>query len=353
MDGRKALALSVCTHVLFGYGLVDCVDNKIARRLDVVELWSGVGAVAKAARSRSLAAETFDTKDDPEQDVLTKTGFELALELVLRIRAGGLLWMAPVCSSFCWLNAARHKRTSENQFVGDLSYKKVVQGNGGADVAAFLFALAWARGVEVSVENPPGSAIWKYPTIAKLLASMPLVPTVANRCRFDPNPYGARYLKEYKFWATGDWVRRVGRKCTCPDRIHKHTVNRKGAAVTGRTADLVATQSYPPSLGVAIVDAWLGQGSEVPGLPSGGDGSDDDAAPRIRRSKVPLRAPSGTAGSSAPRTRRSGTAVVTKRFHDSDDEDDEDDDDDDDDDASAIKRTRSPDGDDDDDDEDA
>ena len=91
----------------FGYCMADVVDQDVERRIDVVELWSGVGSVASAARARSLAAETFDVADDPEQDILKKRGFKIALGMVLRIRVGGLLWMAPVCSSFCWLSSSQ------------------------------------------------------------------------------------------------------------------------------------------------------------------------------------------------------------------------------------------------------
>ena len=80
--------------------------------------------------------------------------------------------------------------------------------------------------------------------------------TVAHRCYFDTNPFGKRYLKEYKLWATGVWVLDLGMKCRCPDKVHKPTVERNGAAVTGKSADLKATQTYPNKFGIAIVKAW-------------------------------------------------------------------------------------------------
>ena len=46
----------------FGYCIDDVVELDVPRRLDVVELWSGVGSVAKAARARSLATATFDSR---------------------------------------------------------------------------------------------------------------------------------------------------------------------------------------------------------------------------------------------------------------------------------------------------
>ena len=262
----------------FGYCVEDVVDQDVERRIDVVELWSGVASIAKAARARSLAAETFDIADDPEQDILKKSGFNIALDMVLRIRPGGLLWMAPVCSSFCWLSLSQTKRTIHNDFVGDVTNEKVKSGNAGADVAAFLFRVARSRGVEVCIENPPGSTIWKYPAIHTILSRLPLKKAIANRCHFDTKPFGKRYLKEYKFWGSGDWVEDLNKKCRCPNKLHKKTVKKKGTAITGRTADLKATQSYPGPLGKAIVDAWL----KADSAPTSAHLDSCDDSPRLR-----------------------------------------------------------------------
>ncbi len=91
------------------------------------------------------------------EDILTKDGFVAAVRYTLRLVAGGLLWMAPVCSSFGFMNASNCKRSAENSWRGDETYKSVQEGNLGADIACFLCWLAWARGVEVAIENPSGS----------------------------------------------------------------------------------------------------------------------------------------------------------------------------------------------------
>ena len=78
------------------------------RDLDVVELWSGAGHIAGAARESGHVAAEFDIERIPghtnvagptSEDITTKGGFRRALRLVLRLRAGGLLWMAPLCCS--------------------------------------------------------------------------------------------------------------------------------------------------------------------------------------------------------------------------------------------------------------
>ena len=46
-----------------------------ARSLDVVELWSGMGHIAQAARRNKLDAATFDILDDFHDDITTEGGF--------------------------------------------------------------------------------------------------------------------------------------------------------------------------------------------------------------------------------------------------------------------------------------
>ena len=261
------MATAIGAKDVFGHCLADVLGKTVERRLDVVELWSGVGSIARAAKAKSFAAETFDFVDSPDQNILKKDGFELALALVLQIREGGLLWLAPVCSSFCWLNLAKTKRSRQNNYVGDTLYPNVALGNAGAEIACFLFTVAWARGVEAVIENPPCSYLWKYPAIAELRSRMTLTlcTAIAYRCRFDPNPYGTRYLKGYKLCATGSWANAVGLKCVCPGRAHKRTYDQQGTAVTGRHKYLVATQAYPLNMGIAIVHAWCACGDQRPG----------------------------------------------------------------------------------------
>ena len=195
---------------------------------------------------------------------------------MLRLKIGGLLWLAPVCSSFCWLSLSQTKRSPENDFRGDQTNENVREGNRGAEVATFLFVLAWARSAEACLENPPGSKIWKYPPLVNMqetlmLGRSSLHTAVVNRCVFDTSPIGGKYGKKYKFLATGAWVESetLTAKCSCPRGVHRKLVDRFGEkAVRGRSADLVASQAYPKKLGVAIVDAWLGAPSTVSVLPS-------------------------------------------------------------------------------------
>lgn len=77
----------------------------IDRDLDVVEVFSGVGAVVRAALARNYDAVPFDINRIPgetdesrgsrSEDLSCKDGFLHCAQLVARLRVGGLLWLGP------------------------------------------------------------------------------------------------------------------------------------------------------------------------------------------------------------------------------------------------------------------
>lgn len=229
-----------------------------ARDVDVVELWSGVGGVAAAARNVGLVAVEFDISRSPTEDLTWLPGFRSAVQHVLSLRDGGLLVMAPVCSSFVWMNKVHTKRAAETGFAGDTSRPGVHLGNFMAQVAVFLWVLARHRGVRVVMENPPSSDIWKYTPVAEALRNEALVAAVAHRCAYDvETPFGDRYLKAYKFVSTSSCMSEVEKACTCPGKEHKALVRRDGPKVTGIQGNLTESQAYPKALGEALITAFF------------------------------------------------------------------------------------------------
>ncbi len=277
-------AMAACNLSVFGFVLADFVHQCSHRDIQVVEIWSGVGAIVRAAEMQCLLAVPFDKHRVPgvtdtrsantTEDILTRAGFLRAANYVLRLVEGGLLWMAPVCSSFVFMNASRCKRSAANDFRGDVAYGKVADGNHGADIACFLFWLAWARGVEVALENPRCSVMWKYPGVVSLRASLQLCESLTHRCAWDTRPYGKRFLKPYKFLATGAWIENTSRPCKCPGKLHlSMVVHESDGRVTGDSGALAKSAAYPLPLGKAIVAAWMGastlaRSSAVPVLPA-------------------------------------------------------------------------------------
>ena len=109
-SGRTKIALQTCTLVLFGHTIEEFLDSAVLRDLDVFEVWAGVGSIVKAARRHKLNAASMEILDDSSQDASSASGFMNAVRLVLSLKIGGLLWLAPVCSSFVWLSSSVCKR---------------------------------------------------------------------------------------------------------------------------------------------------------------------------------------------------------------------------------------------------
>lgn len=288
MQVEWSLASRCCSTIVHGHTLGVFADAEVERDIDVLEFWAGVGSIARAARRRGMRAETIDKDHGSEtNNLLTSKGFLHAINLVLRLKIGGLLWMAPVCSSFVWLSASHAKRGPDNDFKGDETQEFVREGNLGADIAIFLFVLAWSRGCHAAVENPAGSKFWHYPAFKQMAEHMPtLASSVVHRCAFDARVYGDRLGKAYKVYCSEPWVlsAELARGCTCPRREHRKMVKRVGDKVWGLQSELSESQAYPDALGEAVIAAWqqVGRQSQSSGS-SGGASSASIGRPRSSR----------------------------------------------------------------------
>ena len=187
---------------------------------------------------------------------LGESGFSLALKYVFRLRTGGLLWEAVVCSSFVWANVSNTKRSIDNPF-GDVAYEPVAQGNAMANIAAFLMAVASSRGVEVCLENPAASTIFRYPPLAQVLEKLEMVSVTTDQCCFSTKPYGQRWLKKFKLLSTGTWVCRMSKSCRCPGGLHEPLMSVNESGQVSGTKFLKLSQAYPPKFGEAVIAAWM------------------------------------------------------------------------------------------------
>lgn len=198
LDRKAAWELCNGELVLFGITIAKALQRQtdFSEYLDVGELFSGVGHIVKAARQNGCNAQGFDLKRSPgetdsrggsaSEDITCEPGFNNALDLVLRIRQGGLLILAVDCSSFTFPNSNKTRRTHGHEHGAD--YYAATLGNCMAMAAAFLMNVAIARGVHVLVENPPDSHLFKFwqqmcPEMLEGLTKQSVA-----RCAFDALP---------------------------------------------------------------------------------------------------------------------------------------------------------------------
>ena len=166
-------------------------------------------------------------------------------------------------------------------------------GNAIVKATIFLMLLAACRDVRAAMENPVHSSMFRYHLVTQVETILGMVSAIAYRCAYSSAPYGRRYLKGYKFLATGKWIRGVAAKCQCPGGIHLSLViTKKGPDgkrhVTGIKKRLHESGAYPLALGRKIVAC------ATPGRPlQPGDGPDNStiqanrSTPRSRRNLVP------------------------------------------------------------------
>ena len=196
----------------------------LARDLDCVEIFSGVQSVVRAALEKGMRAQGFDKLLDPMDDITTPGGFRRAVTLVMRLAPGGLLWLAPVCSSWVFMNSSKCKRTAANGYRGDEGYKPVQLGNIMAEATAFLILLAYRRCCTAAMENPIQSVIFRYGPLQIVVEALRMVRTITYRCAFSNAPYGDRMKKGYCFLAIGEWIKQTSERCRCPGRVHKKLI---------------------------------------------------------------------------------------------------------------------------------
>ena len=236
----------------------------LPRDLDCVEIFAGVGSIAAAAAEKGLRTAAYDKRrisgvTEHTEDITTLQGFRTAIALVLRLATHGLLWLAPDCSSWGFMNSSRCQRSEANSYRGDVTYPKVIAGNLMAECSVFLILLAAARKVKAALENPSSSCFFKYGPVVDVANSLNMVVGYTYRCAFSVAPFGKRYKKKYKFLATGSWVRGVFAACRCPGNVHlplcKTRVCKDGRVQkTGIKARLTESGAYPIALGQRIVE---------------------------------------------------------------------------------------------------
>ena len=273
LEGRRFLLNNLTLKVL-GFTLAcvfaDLSLTSIIRDLSCAEVFSGPsthGAIAKAAEQAGQTAAVYDKLLEPSPmfDITTVKGFRTALELAFRLRVGGLLWCAPVCSSFCWASQRWMQRSKHNLWQGTPGNCQVEDGNLMGAAALFLATIAYMRGVWAVVENPPQSRIWSF-LRANSMILFPEHTATRDRCCDDVAKQ--RILKQYRLLSSAPWIVQLSKTCACPPKIqHRRCttvryVNGK-RKITGSLKIMKESGRYLRRFGSAVVSAWLGSEASV------------------------------------------------------------------------------------------
>ena len=80
--------------------LKDSYYTQLPRGLDVLEVFTEAESVATAGKNLGYRAETFDFLTVNSRSITTPAGLQQALKLVMRLKDGGLLTLAPGRKTF-------------------------------------------------------------------------------------------------------------------------------------------------------------------------------------------------------------------------------------------------------------
>ena len=314
------LAMGLCaTLTVFGmsveYVLRSTEWSNSPRNLECVEIFAGVGSVAAAALELKLRAATYDRNRIPgsteaTDDLTTEQGLRTAITLVMRLVPAGLLWLAPVCTSWGFMSSSRCKRNAANGYEGDPSCASVVAGNAMVKATVLLMLLAARREVRAAMENPVHSIMFRYHLVTQVETALAMTSAIAYRCAYSSAPYGSRYLKGYRLLAIGKWIRGVAARCQCPGGVHLPLVTKKIGSdgkvrVTGIKKRLTESGAYPLALGRKIVAcATPGRPLQPSDCPENGTVPADRSTLRSRQRPASTSVQRPTSSTKATRVRK-------------------------------------------------
>lgn len=228
-----------------------------ARTLDFSEMFAGVATVSNACKTLQLRGHTQDVALHPSMNILGCAGFALCLGSCLRLRAGGLLPMGPVCSSWVWLCRRNSGRSFANP-CGEEDADWVAGANVMIGRVVLLVVLASARCVRVLVEQPGSSLMRRHP---RWLWCLDARVVSLWEYRFPMAAFGAPTLKPTIVYSNdrkllvllsckaAEFDRRAFRDQPRPQTATVCERLDGSKAVTGVPAQLKQSQAYPVDFG--------------------------------------------------------------------------------------------------------
>lgn len=132
------------------------------RHLMCVDVFSVSQGFRKIFEKNGHSARSFDVKTSPQEDITTKAGFLVLLDMGLATVDGAFIPLAPPCSLFVGISAACHRRSVKN-LLGDVRRHCVRLSNVIlANMVTFLLLMRYFRpGAFVMIEQPSSSWLFK------------------------------------------------------------------------------------------------------------------------------------------------------------------------------------------------
>ena len=183
----------------------------------------------------------------------------LALVLVLRTCPGGLLFLAPVCSSWVFMCLGTSRRNRYDS-LGNTDLRFVRDANKMVSRCAILILLATALGIYWILEQPLSSLMIFHPRLQDIVTLMRVW-----QVSFKMSQFGARSEKPTKLYSNAEWVSDIANAESCVDDLncdldsletYVKYFDKDGHPKVKGGRDLKLTQEYPRKIGVEVRRAW-------------------------------------------------------------------------------------------------
>ena len=185
----------------------------------------------------------FDILYSQDDNIMSAAGFTKACRLIMHTQAGGMCWVAVVCSSWVWISRSGSGRSSQRA-EGDLNIPRIRSANKMAMHSVLLMMLAWRRGPTIFLEQPLSSVLGSFTPMKELLDW-----TMRESVTTSLGAYNAESEKLIKVWSTSQYVADLKRKRTSTGTTLATCVAGK---VTGKSKELNNSSAYPLLFGQEV-----------------------------------------------------------------------------------------------------
>ena len=230
---------------------------------DFAEFFAGDQAVTDGLRLLGFKGDPVDVRINSFHNLLTPTGFFIALTIIMRVRKGGVCWFAPPCSSWVWMSRASTGR-AESRPLGNDDRANVRIQNILVSRVTYLLHLCWARGAHFLIEQPASSVMFLHPVLNKFIQKLG---SAWHSVTLHMGCYSLEMPKETILCGWAPWLYKLERRMTPTERYYMNRTKTKDTAThwvdkgTGKKRtrggkDLKSSQSYPMSFGCAHALAY-------------------------------------------------------------------------------------------------
>ena len=220
------------------------------RDIDALEFMSGQAEISKAAARVGLVSYGYDRSYSTcdINNINTAVGFKRAMQLTMRVKRHGAIWMAPVCSSWIWLSRSGSGRTREAAH-GNTAVSWVRSGNRMVVRLVLVMIVAWIRGCHLFLENPMTTVVNFFSPMREAIQCL-----LNFKVTLPLSAYGSSSHKFITIWSTTPLVQQLYRK----KGVAAETLaTNKDGCITGKHKALKTSQAYPPAFGAAVAQIYM------------------------------------------------------------------------------------------------